>query len=42
MMSLYNILKIVGAKSHSASHADMAISAIGGFIGILLTMWISF
>jgi CBS-domain-containing membrane protein len=36
-----NILRFLGIESHSTSHAEKAISAVGGFIGILLSMWIS-
>ncbi|HEX5338278.1 MAG TPA: HPP family protein [Gallionella sp.] len=31
----------IGVESGSTGHAEKAISAVGGFIGILLTMWIS-
>ena len=35
------ILLFLGIESHSTSHAEKAISSVGGFIGILLVMWIS-
>lgn len=41
-MSIKTMLKIVGAESHGVGHAEKFISAIGGFIGIALTMWVSF
>lgn len=41
-MSIKEVLKIIGAESHSIGHAEKFISAIGGFIGIALPMWISF
>jgi CBS-domain-containing membrane protein len=40
-MSINNILRIIGAESHNIGHAEKVISAVGGFIGILLAMWIS-
>ena len=39
-MSINEMLKIIGAESHGIGHAEKAISAIGGFISILLIMWI--
>lgn len=41
-MSFKEVLKIIGAESRGIGHAEKFISAIGGFIGIALTMWISF
>jgi len=35
------ILLFLGMESHNSSPAEKAISAVGGFIGILLAMWIS-
>ena len=41
-MSFINkILAFLGVAPNATSHAEKIISAIGGFIGILLAMWIS-
>lgn len=39
-MQFKEILKIIGAESHGTGHSEKAISAVGSFIGIALTMWI--
>jgi CBS-domain-containing membrane protein len=40
-MSIKEIQKIIGVDSHGLGHTEKIISAVGGFIGIALTMWIS-
>ena len=40
-MSIKNILTFWGVAPNTTSHAEKIISAVGGFIGILLTLWIS-
>lgn len=40
-VSINKILRILGVESDSTSHAEKAISSLGGFIGIFLTTWIS-
>lgn len=40
-MSLREIQKLLGAEAHGIGHTEKFISAIGGFIGIALPMWVS-
>lgn len=40
-MSINKIMRIMGVESDSTSHSEKAISSLGGFVGILLTIWIS-
>lgn len=39
---LKNTLGLLGVTPNATSHAEKTISVIGGFIGIALTMWVSF
>ena len=41
MSFIKNILAFWGVAPNTTSHAEKIISAVGGFIGILLTMWVS-
>ncbi|OGT29530.1 MAG: hypothetical protein A3K00_02580, partial [Gallionellales bacterium RIFOXYD2_FULL_52_7] len=42
-MSLFHKVKsVLGVGSNVTSHAEKIISAVGGFIGILLIMWVSY
>jgi len=39
-MTIKEILANIGVDAHNTGHAEKVISATGGFIGILLTIWI--
>jgi len=38
---MQELIKIIGAESHGMGHKEKIVSAIGGFIGIALPMWVS-